>query len=167
MLRTLPRAGLISRPYLSIAGCGNDLEVCNCICLPPLAPAGPGSLQPEGSDGQHRARLGLCIPAQSTALPPFPALPDRSLLMRGPWDAARGSWPSVGCACACPDLQLVCPRWDGGPVPSLSPAAKPREAGVGSGGCLGCSVPAAPNEPSPVPMGWGLAQLWCPLAGGW
>lgn len=50
----------------------------------------------------------------------------------------------------------VCPRWDGRPWAS----SKPREAGVGSGGWLGCS--AAPSEPLPVLvlMAWGLAQLW-------
>lgn len=66
--RTLPRAGLTSWRYRSITGCRNDLELSDCICLPPLAPAGPGSLQPEGSDGQHGARPGAVPPSTHHSL---------------------------------------------------------------------------------------------------
>lgn len=152
--------------------------MCNCICLS-LAPAEPGSPQPEGSNGQRAEEawgLGLstgCIPAHISAPSTFPCSPSETPGARlGPAEAAGGSWRRCGpwrqaalcsAACARPDMLLSMPQVGMGtlslPQPLQPPTMLmgPRAAPVaqeGSAGYLWGALCASclPVRSPPVPV---------------
>lgn len=103
--------------------------MCNCICLS-LAPAEPGSPQPEGSNGQRAEEawgLGLstgCIPAHISVPSTFPCFPSETPGARP--KLLEGAGASVGRAGRQHSALLpvhaltccsACPRWGWAPCP--------------------------------------------------